>query len=84
MVGKKYEAGGIAKDGAKMVAAVANADVRSLRARCECSAGPLRARARIPPSCMLMHASGWASELLRFFLPLPLSPSLSPQRRCPS
>lgn len=28
MVGKKYEAGGIAKDGAKMVMAVANAQVR--------------------------------------------------------
>jgi hypothetical protein len=28
MVGKKYEAGGIAKDGAKMVMAVANAKVR--------------------------------------------------------
>lgn len=28
MVGRKYEAGGIAKDGAKMVMAVANADVR--------------------------------------------------------
>ena len=27
MVGKKYEAGGIAKDGAKMVMAVANAQV---------------------------------------------------------
>ncbi len=27
MVGKKYEAGGIAKDGAKMVHAVANANV---------------------------------------------------------
>lgn len=27
MVGRKYEAGGIAKDGAKMVMAVANADV---------------------------------------------------------
>lgn len=29
MVGKKYEAGGIAKDGAKMVMAVANAKVRN-------------------------------------------------------
>lgn len=29
MVGKKYEAGGIAKDGAKMVMAVANANVSS-------------------------------------------------------
>jgi hypothetical protein len=29
MVGKKYEAGGIAKDGAKMVMAVANAKVSS-------------------------------------------------------
>ena len=28
MVGKKYEAGGIAKDGAKMVMAVANVQVR--------------------------------------------------------
>ena len=28
MVGKKYEAGGIAKDGAKMVMAVANAQAR--------------------------------------------------------
>lgn len=27
MVGRKYEAGGIAKDGAKMVMAVANAEV---------------------------------------------------------
>lgn len=32
MVGKKYEAGGIAKDGAKMVMAVANAKVRLLLA----------------------------------------------------
>jgi 3-methylcrotonyl-CoA carboxylase beta subunit len=30
MVGKKYEAGGIAKDGAKMVMAVANAKVELL------------------------------------------------------
>lgn len=30
MVGRKYEAGGIAKDGAKMVMAVANADVPKL------------------------------------------------------
>lgn len=30
MVGKRYEAGGIAKDGAKMVQAVANADVPKL------------------------------------------------------
>lgn len=30
MVGKKYEAGGIAKDGAKMVMAVSNANVRFL------------------------------------------------------
>lgn len=29
MVGRKYEAGGIAKDGAKMVMAVANANVSS-------------------------------------------------------
>lgn len=29
MVGRKYEAGGIAKDGAKMVMAVANAKVAS-------------------------------------------------------
>ena len=28
MVGRKYEAGGIAKDGAKMVMAVANAQAR--------------------------------------------------------
>ena len=33
MVGKKYEAGGIAKDGAKMVMAVANAKVCSV---CSC------------------------------------------------
>jgi hypothetical protein len=33
MVGKKYEAGGIAKDGAKMVMAVANAKVGSNRSR---------------------------------------------------
>ncbi len=32
MVGRKYEAGGIAKDGAKMVMAVANADVSTLTA----------------------------------------------------
>ena len=32
MVGRKYEAGGIAKDGAKMVMAVANAKVRRCRA----------------------------------------------------
>ena len=29
MVGRKYEAGGIAKDGAKMVMAVANAQART-------------------------------------------------------
>ena len=30
MVGRKYEAGGIAKDGAKMVMAVANAQARAM------------------------------------------------------
>ena len=34
MVGRKYEAGGIAKDGAKMVQAVANANVSLLVAAC--------------------------------------------------
>jgi len=34
MVGQKYEAGGIAKDGAKMVMAVANAQVRTCPPHC--------------------------------------------------
>lgn len=34
MVGRKYEAGGIAKDGAKMVMAVANANVSCLSCMC--------------------------------------------------
>jgi acetyl-CoA carboxylase carboxyltransferase component len=45
MVGRKYEAGGIAKDGAKMVMAVANAKV-----------GP---HAR--PSCAIVYSSEVAS-----------------------
>jgi hypothetical protein len=46
MVGKKYEAGGIAKDGAKMVMAVANAKVSV----------PKRRRSTIWLSCLAVGA----------------------------